>query len=96
MSEDLGWTRTEFILATTVGQFVIAFTAFSIGGLIDRRGARPPQITRLPRRVPLSRARGATPTSAAISLRVSCPSPSSRCILRRIATRNNFQMAVFL
>ena len=37
-------------------------------------GARPPQMTRLPRSVPLSRARGATPTSAAICLRVSCPS----------------------
>jgi MFS family permease len=45
MSEDLGWTRTEFILATTVGQFVIAFTAFFIGGLIDRRGARPLMLT---------------------------------------------------
>jgi hypothetical protein len=36
--------------------------------------ARPPQIMRFPRSVPLSRASGATPASAAICLWVSVPS----------------------
>ena len=38
-----------------------------------RTGARPPQIGRRPRRVPLSPWRGATPTTAAICCRVSVP-----------------------
>ena len=38
-----------------------------------RTGARPPQTSRLPLSMPLSRARGATPTSAAICLRGSVP-----------------------
>src|SRR6266567_3331051 len=39
-----------------------------------RTDARPPQIVRRPRSVPLSRASGATPTSAAISFRLKRPS----------------------
>jgi len=41
MSDDLGWSRTEFILAITVGQFVMAATSLYIGDLLDRRGPRP-------------------------------------------------------
>ena len=41
MSEDLGWTRTEFILALTLGQFIVAFVTLLIGRPLDRRGARP-------------------------------------------------------
>ena len=41
MSDDLGWSRTEFILAITVGQFVMAGTSLYIGDLLDRRGPRP-------------------------------------------------------
>jgi hypothetical protein len=39
-----------------------------------RTGARPPHTRRRPRRGPLSRASGATPTSAAIGVRVRVPS----------------------
>ena len=38
-----------------------------------RTRARPPQTVRLPRRVPLSRLKGATPTRAAICRRSSVP-----------------------
>ncbi len=41
MSDDLGWSRTEFILAITVGQFVMAAVSLYVGGLLDRRGPRP-------------------------------------------------------
>ena len=41
MSEDLGWSRTEFILAITVGQFVMAGVSLYVGGQLDRRGPRP-------------------------------------------------------
>jgi hypothetical protein len=41
-------------------------------------GARPPQIQRLPRKLPLSRLKGASPTSAAICLRLSAPSSGKR------------------
>lgn len=50
-------------------------------------GARPPQTTRLPREVPLSRASGATPTSAAMCLRFSRPS-SGAFVNIRISTPN--------
>ena len=39
-----------------------------------RTSARPPQMKRLPRNVPLSRANGASPTSAAICRRSNAPS----------------------
>ncbi len=41
MSDDLGWSRTEFILAITVGQFVMAGTSMYVGHLLDRHGPRP-------------------------------------------------------
>ena len=41
MSDDLGWSRTEFILAITAGQFVMAGVSLYIGDLLDRRGPRP-------------------------------------------------------
>jgi nitrate/nitrite transporter NarK len=40
MSDDLGWSRTEFALAVTVGAFVTAATAAVFGGIIDRFGGR--------------------------------------------------------
>ena len=40
MTEELGWTRSEFISAMTVGQFLMAFTGFFIGAYVDRNGAR--------------------------------------------------------
>src|SRR6266481_7394070 len=46
-----------------------------------RTWARPPQIQRLPRKLPLSRLKGASPTSAAICLRLSAPS-SGKCASR--------------
>ncbi len=36
MTEDLGWTRAEFIGAMTVGQFLMAFAGFFIGVYVDR------------------------------------------------------------
>ena len=42
MTQELGWTRSEFILARTVGQFVMAFTGFFIGAYVDRNGGRRP------------------------------------------------------
>ncbi len=41
MCEELGWTRAEFTLPRTLGQFVLAFTGFVIGAHVDSRGARP-------------------------------------------------------
>ena len=42
-----------------------------------RTGARPPQQARVPRKVPLSRLKGATPTRAAMAFRSSVPSSGS-------------------
>lgn len=41
MIDEFGWTRAEFILPRSVGQFVVAFAGFFIGSHVDRRGARP-------------------------------------------------------
>jgi MFS transporter, OFA family, oxalate/formate antiporter len=41
MTSELGWSRAEFILPRSLGQFVMAFTGFYIGSHVDRRGARP-------------------------------------------------------
>lgn len=41
MTEELGWTRAEFTIPRSLGQFVMAFTGFAIGTLVDRWGARP-------------------------------------------------------
>jgi len=40
MTEELDWTRTEFTLGRTIGQFVMAFTGLFIGGFVDRNGGR--------------------------------------------------------
>jgi MFS transporter, OFA family, oxalate/formate antiporter len=40
MTDDLGWTRSEFTIARTLGQFVMAFTGFFIGAYVDRHGGR--------------------------------------------------------
>lgn len=40
MSDDLGWSRSEFTVARTLGQFVMAFTGFFIGAHVDRHGGR--------------------------------------------------------
>ena len=44
MTEDLGWTRSEFTLARTGGQVVMAFVGFFIGAYVDRRGGRRPML----------------------------------------------------
>lgn len=41
MSDDLGWTRAEFLYGQTLGQFVMGFFGFFIGASVDRWGARP-------------------------------------------------------
>ncbi|MFQ5380494.1 MAG: MFS transporter [Dehalococcoidia bacterium] len=40
MTEDLGWTRSEYTIARTLGQFVMAFTGLVIGAQVDKHGAR--------------------------------------------------------
>lgn len=41
MSDDLGWTRAQFLYGQTLGQFFMAFVGFFIGTYVDRWGARP-------------------------------------------------------
>ncbi len=41
MTEELGWTRGEFVLATSAAAVLAAFTGPVIGPLIDRSGPRP-------------------------------------------------------
>lgn len=41
MTQELGWSRAEFIFPRSLGQFVMAFTGFYIGSRVDRYGARP-------------------------------------------------------
>ncbi|MEJ2089790.1 MAG: MFS transporter, partial [Gammaproteobacteria bacterium] len=41
MIEDLGWTRAEFTLSRSLGQFVMGFTGFLIGAWVDRFGPKP-------------------------------------------------------
>jgi len=41
MIEDLGWSRTEFTLSRSLGQFVMGLTGFLIGAWVDRFGPRP-------------------------------------------------------
>ncbi len=40
MTTELGWSRADFQLSRTVGQFVLAFIGFFIGGYVDRHGGR--------------------------------------------------------
>jgi MFS transporter, OFA family, oxalate/formate antiporter len=41
MTTELGWSRAEFILPRSIGQFVTAFTGFYVGAQVDRYGGRP-------------------------------------------------------
>lgn len=41
MIDELGWTRSEFTLSRSLGQFVMGFAGFFIGAYVDRLGARP-------------------------------------------------------
>jgi OFA family oxalate/formate antiporter-like MFS transporter len=41
MTDEFGWSRTEFTLPRTLGQFVMAVTGFVIGAYVDRYGGRP-------------------------------------------------------
>jgi MFS family permease len=41
MTDDLGWTRAQFLYGQTLGQFFMAFVGFFIGVYVDRWGARP-------------------------------------------------------
>ncbi len=41
MTEDLGWTRAQFTIATSLGTGVSGLIGFFIGSYVDRVGARP-------------------------------------------------------
>jgi MFS family permease len=41
MTDELGWTRSEYTLSRSFGQFVMGFAGFFIGAYVDRLGARP-------------------------------------------------------
>lgn len=41
MIDEFGWTRAQFILPRSLGQFVMAFVGFFVGVRVDRYGARP-------------------------------------------------------
>lgn len=41
MIDEFGWTRAQFILPRSLGQFVMALAGFLIGSRVDRHGARP-------------------------------------------------------
>lgn len=41
MSDELGWTRAEFLYGQTTGQFFTAFAGFFVGAYVDRFGSRP-------------------------------------------------------
>jgi MFS transporter, OFA family, oxalate/formate antiporter len=40
MTTDLDWSRSEYQLARTIGQFAMALIGLYVGGLVDRRGGR--------------------------------------------------------
>jgi len=40
MTEELDWTRSEYTLARTIGQFVLGFGGLFIGSYVDRHGGR--------------------------------------------------------
>jgi len=40
MSEDLGWTRSEFTLSTTIMTVISGIVGFWLGSMVDRQGAR--------------------------------------------------------
>ena len=41
MTDDLGWTRTEFTYAQTINRFLMAFAGVWIGVYVDKLGGRP-------------------------------------------------------
>lgn len=41
MTQELGWTRSEFTWATTIGTLLSGGLGFVVGAQVDRRGARP-------------------------------------------------------
>ena len=41
MTEDLGWSRSQFVLASSIGFGIGGVSGFFVGPLIDRYGARP-------------------------------------------------------
>ncbi|MBM4411111.1 MAG: MFS transporter [Chloroflexi bacterium] len=41
MSDELGWSRTDFTYALTLSRFLSAFVGFFIGVYVDRYGSRP-------------------------------------------------------
>ncbi|MSP22010.1 MAG: MFS transporter [Dehalococcoidia bacterium] len=41
MTEELGWTRTQLILPTSIGTLIAGALGFFVGAQVDRRGARP-------------------------------------------------------
>ncbi len=45
MTDDLGWTRAQFTLATSIGTAFMGVLGFFVGALVDRRGARPLMLT---------------------------------------------------
>ena len=45
MTDELGWTRAEFTLATSIGTAFMGLIGFFVGALVDRRGARPLMLT---------------------------------------------------
>lgn len=40
MTQELGWTRSEFVLSRTIAQIVLALAGFFLGAHVDRHGAR--------------------------------------------------------
>ena len=40
MTDELGWTRSEYTYAPTVGRFVMSFVGFFLGAYLDRWGGR--------------------------------------------------------
>lgn len=41
MIDELGWSRSEYTLSRSLGQFVMGFAGFFVGAYVDRFGARP-------------------------------------------------------
>ncbi|PKN83133.1 MAG: hypothetical protein CVU47_00575 [Chloroflexi bacterium HGW-Chloroflexi-9] len=41
MTDEFGWTRSEFTFANTIASILAAFSGLVVGPMVDRRGARP-------------------------------------------------------
>ena len=44
MTDEFDWSRAQFTLALTLGQFVMALSGFVVGSYVDRRGGRRPML----------------------------------------------------